>query len=148
MLRLARVLAFAAVACASIAAACSSSSNDAPACVANLSLDCKPIYDPPVYQTIFDKTFHPTCASGTGTCHTSDAAKGGLVFEDADTAYALLLGQQDGRKRVIPHDPACSLLMERLESTDPSFHMPRGPNSLLPSELCAIAQWIAAGAAR
>jgi hypothetical protein len=99
------------------------------------------------YTTIFDKTFHPTCAAGKGTCHTADAAKGGLVFENADDAYALLLGTKDGRKRVVPGDPACSLVMERLSSSDPSFHMPPGA-SLLPAETCAIAQWIAQGAKR
>jgi hypothetical protein len=144
-----RLLLVAAVAAAVVAiVACGPSEPPAPACVANLSLACQPIYDPPVYQTIFDKTFHPTCASGSGTCHTSDAKMGGLVFEDADAAYALLLGQTDGRKRVIPYDPSCSLIMERLESTDPTFHMPPGDTSLLPSELCAIAQWIANGAQR
>jgi hypothetical protein len=118
-----------------------------PACVTGLSLDCKPLYDPPLYQTLFDKTFHPTCAAGRGTCHTADAAKGGLVFESADDAYALLLGTKDGRKRVLPGDPACSLLMERLSSSDPSFHMPPGA-SLLSAETCAIAQWIGQGARR
>ncbi len=130
-------------------ASCTSHTDPAPlACVSGLSLACKPLYDPPVYQTIFDKTLHPTCATGTGTCHTSDAAMGGLVFQDADAAYALLLGTTDGKKRVLPGDAACSLLMIRIDSTDPNVHMPRGPNSLLDAEKCAIAQWIAAGAKR
>jgi hypothetical protein len=137
-----------AVAAALAIAACTSHDPAPLPCVANLSLDCKPLYDPPVYQTIFDKTFHPTCASGSGTCHTSDSAKGGLVFENADAAYALLLGTTDGRKRVIPNDPSCSLVMIRVDSTDPTIHMPPGTTSLLDSERCAIAQWIAAGAKR
>jgi hypothetical protein len=129
----------------------SCSSNDPPAqpaCVTGLSLDCKPLYEPPTYQAIFDHTFHPTCAAGSGTCHTADAAKAGLVFADADHAYALLLGTDGGRPRVVPGDPACSLIMERLDSTDPSFHMPPGSISLSAAELCAIAQWIAQGAKR
>jgi hypothetical protein len=130
------------------AIACTSSDGDPLACVKNLSLDCKPLYDPPVYQTIFDKTFHPTCATGTGTCHTSDAAKGGLVFENADTAYGLLVGTIDGRKRVLAGDPACSLVVIRLESSNASVHMPPGPSFLPAAERCAIEQWIAAGAAR
>jgi len=117
-----------------------------PACVTGLSLDCQPLYDP-TYQNIFDKTFHPTCAAGKGTCHTADAAKNGLVFENADDAYGLLLGTKDGRKRVVPGDPSCSLLMERLTSSDPSFHMPPGA-SILPAEQCAIAKWIQGGAKR
>ena len=143
-----RILLGAAITTVAIASCTSHSDPPPPACVTGLSLDCKPLYDPPVYQTIFDKTLRPTCATGTGTCHTSDAAMGGLVLQDADSAYALLLGTTDGRKRVVPGDPACSLLMIRIDSTDPNLHMPRGPNSLLDAEKCAIAQWIAAGAKR
>jgi len=135
---------------ATLAPACTTHSDapPAPACVSGLSLDCTPLYTPPVYQTIFDKTLHPTCATGTGTCHTADAAMGGLVFEDVNLSYEMLLGTYGNRPRVVPGNPACSLLMERLESTDPNFHMPKGPNSILPAESCAIAQWIANGAQR
>ena len=134
----------------SVVVGCSSGSSDPPppACVEGLSLACTPLYDPPIYSTLFDKTFKPTCAAGVGTCHTGDSAKGGLVFEDADTAYALLTGTRDGRKRVIAGDAACSLLVERLESTDPSFHMPPGNTGLSGAERCAIEQWIANGAKR
>jgi Planctomycete cytochrome C len=139
----------AALAAALSIASCTSSSAPAPlACVSGLALDCKPLYDPPIYQTIFDKTLHPTCATGSGTCHTSDGAKGGLVFENADAAYALLLGTTDGRKRVVAGDAACSLVMIRLSSTDPTVHMPPGSTFLPDAERCAIAQWIAAGAKR
>jgi len=130
-------------------AACSSSGGDGPsgpACVTPMSLECKPLYDPPSYQNIFQQTFQKSCAVGVGTCHTSDGAKGGLVFADANTAYALLLGQQGGRQRVVPGNPGCSLLMERLQSTDPTFRMPLGDQPLLPAEVCAITQWIANGA--
>jgi len=123
------------------------SSETAPTCVDDLSLDCAPLYDPPTYQTIFERTLRPTCGSGRGTCHTSDAQKGGLVFEDADAAYGLLIGQ-DGHARVVPGDPACSVLMVRLESNSPSFRMPPGPEPLPAAERCAIAKWIADGAAR
>ncbi|WP_394841495.1 hypothetical protein LZC95_31025 [Pendulispora brunnea] len=122
-----------------------------PSCVQGLKLDCTPLYDPPDYPTLFEKTFKKTCASGVGTCHTSDAAKGGLVFEDADTAYAQLLGTAPGaagRKRVIPRDPACSLLVEKLESTEPSVRMPPSSSGLPAAERCAIERWIANGAAR
>ena len=77
--------------------ACSSPSNK-PAvttCVEGLRTDCSPLYDPPTYSTIFEKILHPTCAQGMGTCHTADAAMGGLVFEDEDDAYARLLGEAD-----------------------------------------------------
>jgi hypothetical protein len=73
---------------------------------------------------------------------------GGLVFEDADASYALLLGETDGKRRVVPGDPGCSLLLERLTSDDPNVHMPPGPTSILPGEQCDIVQWISAGAKR
>jgi len=117
-------------------------------CVANLALDCRPLYDPPIYATIFDKILHPTCAQGVGTCHTADAGKGGLIFEEADQAYALLLGTGGGRARVTPGDPGCSLLVQRLEAKEATFRMPPGPEPLLESERCDIVQWIAEGAPR
>jgi hypothetical protein len=133
-------------------AACGNSSapgpDAGPACVTGLSADCKPLYDPPAYATIFSQILQPTCAQGVGTCHTGDAAKGGLIFQDADLAYSLLMGTVGGRARVIPGDPSCSLLLIRLESSDPTFRMPPGPTPLLESERCDIVQWIAQGAAR
>jgi hypothetical protein len=122
--------------------------NPIPQCVPNLNTNCAATYDPPTYQTIFDRILHPTCAAGIGTCHTADAAKGGLVFADADTAYALLLGTVGGRARVLPGDAHCSLIVERLASSDPSFHMPPGPNSIPPGDQCTIVRWIQAGAQR
>ncbi len=126
---------------------CSSPEPAALSCVANLLTDCNPLYDPPLYSTIFSKILQPTCASGTGTCHTSDAAMGGLVMEDADDAYARLLGDI-GHPRVLPFDPACSLIVIRLEAHDPNVRMPPGPTPLLASERCDVIQWIAAGASR
>jgi hypothetical protein len=124
------------------------SSGGEPPCVQGLSVDCKAQYDPATFDTIFTKILKPTCASGTGTCHTSDAAMGGLVFEDPDRAHAMLLGSDGSRARVLPGDPACSLLMKRLSSTDPSYRMPRGPTPLTAGEQCTITKWIAAGGAR
>ena len=129
--------------------ACSSDdSTQAPACVQNLSTQCAALYDPQTYQTIYDKILHPTCATGNGTCHTSDGAKGGLVFENVDTAYALLLGTSGGKVRVVPGNPACSLIVEKLESGDPTYRMPPGSEPLLAGERCTIEKWIAQGAKR
>ena len=114
----------------------------------NLPATCAATYDPPIYQTIYDSILHPTCASGTGTCHTADAAKGGLVFENADDAYGLLVGTGGGKARVVPGDPACSEIVERLASTDPNFHMPPGPNSIPAGDQCTIIKWIQSGAKR
>ena len=87
-----------------------------PPCV---TLNTQPtLHDPPTYSTIFSKIFQPSCAIGTGTCHTSDARKLGLYFEDPAQAYQLLLGKTDGRARVLPDDPGCSILAKRILSKD------------------------------
>ena len=117
-------------------------------CVSGLRTDCSLLYDPPVFSTIFDKILHPTCAQGMGTCHTADAAMGNLVMEEADDTYARLLGQLDGRVRVKPGDPSCSLLVERLEASSSDVRMPPGPTPLDAGARCDIVQWIANGAAR
>ncbi len=129
--------------------ACASPPNQSQTeCVSGLRTDCSPLYDPPVFTTIFTKILQPTCAQGMGTCHTSDAAMGGLVMEDIDDTYARLLGQVDGRARVNPGDPSCSLLVERLEANSPDVRMPPGPTPLDAAARCDIVQWIAMGAAR
>jgi hypothetical protein len=115
------------------------------ACVEGLSTSCQPLY-PPTFHDLFTRTLVPTCAQ-PGVCHAADAARGGLVFEDEDAAYADLLGQRDGRIRVKAKDPACSPLVERIESTDPAMVMPPG-KPLDPALACSFVLWIANGAAR
>ncbi len=132
-----------------LATACGSPEKPAATtCVEGLRTDCSPLYAPATYSTIFEKILHPTCAQGMGTCHTTDAGMGGLVFEDADDAYARLLGDADGRARVAAGDPACSLLVERLEAKDQQVRMPPGPTPLSEAARCDIVQWISEGAAR
>ena len=131
-----------------VLAGCGGKHADTPACVTNLPKDCPLLYDPPTYATIYDKILHPTCAEGIASCHTADGAKGGLVFENADDAYALLLGMRDGRARVLPNDPSCSLIVIKTWSTDPNFRMPPGNMALPMPEFCDIEQWIAQGAQR
>jgi hypothetical protein len=110
-----------------------------------LKTDCMPLYDPPTYPTIYAKIFQPTCATGIGTCHTADSRKAGLYFQDASQAYQLLIGMADGRARVLPNNPGCSILAERLFSSDPAKRMPPG-GGLSDAQLCDIAKWLAAGA--
>lgn len=117
-------------------------------CVEGLTAECSPLYTPPDFSTLYTKILHPTCASGETTCHSEHGAKHGLVFEDEDESYGLLLGQLDGRKRVLPGDPGCSILMERLEVNDASLRMPPGPTPLSAGERCDFVQWIVNGAPR
>jgi len=117
-------------------------------CVEGLTAECSPLYTPPEFTTLYTNILHPTCASGDTTCHSRGGAKHGLVFEDEDESYGLLLGELDGRKRVLPGDPGCSILMERLEVNDTSLRMPPGPTPLSAGERCDFVQWIMNGAPR
>jgi hypothetical protein len=116
-----------------------------PPCVDNLNVDCTQVaWSPPLYSTIYEKIIQPQCTIGS-SCHSADAAMGGLALANADDAYDALLGLKGGTKRVIPNDPKCSPLMVRLESHDPNYVMPRG-SRLLEVELCDFVQWIKLGA--
>ena len=119
-----------------------------PSCVTDVVADCAPQYSPPTFAVVFEKILRPTCASGKGTCHTADAAKGGLVFEEPDVAHGLLLGKRDGRARVAAGDPACSLLVRRLRALDSRERMPPGPTGLSAGEICTVTRWIGDGAQR
>jgi hypothetical protein len=134
--------AFSLAAAALIASGCS----DGDVCLTSVDTACAPLYAP-TFDQLFTRTLQPTCAQAGGSCHASAGAMGGLVFEDADASYALLLGRTDGRARVVPGDPACSVLIERLESTDPDRIMPRG-SALPDGERCAFVQWVHNGAKR
>lgn len=127
---------------------CSSGdSNAKPAlsCVTDLDLSCAPLYTPD-FDHLFTNTLHPTCAQ-PGVCHAADSGRAGLVYEDPDTAYALLLGENAGHPRVVPGDPSCSPIVERIESPDPSVQMPPG-KPLSDAERCVFVRWIAEGAKR
>jgi hypothetical protein len=104
--------------------------------------ECAPQY-PPTFDRIRANTLLLSCAIGTG-CHGVHAPTPLLSLSgDEEGAYAALLGHA----LVIPGDPECSPLIQRLESSDASFRMPRG-GELPASERCAIVQWIADGANR
>jgi hypothetical protein len=131
-------------------AACSSDPAPEPglACVQGLSATCSPLYPSSDFTTLYTKILHPSCATGGSTCHTKSGSKGGLVFEDEEQSFGLLLGDIDGRPRVLPGDPGCSILMERLEVESATLRMPPGPTPLTAGERCNFVQWIANGAPR
>jgi hypothetical protein len=137
-----------------LAAACGDDAADVaddgavPGCLDPLPLDCEPTFAP-TFAAFYRNQIRTTCgASSTGTsCHAGPDGQLGLVLADEDSAYDYLLGEVDGRARVIPGDPECSILVQRLESSDPDFVMPVGM-PLLAGERCAVRQWIANGAER
>lgn len=124
---------------------------DGGACLTDLPPNCETAINP-TYDEIYDKIISGRCAGGgTGTaCHGREGMQGKLGLYNADVAYDALLGKDaTQRARVIPKDPSCSILMERLESKDPKFRMPLGESAPLSSGLrCAIQLWIDAGALR
>jgi hypothetical protein len=149
VLRLVSSLLWAAVgaACHSAEPMSAKADQDAGACLASLSLDCSLAIEP-TYPAIFDNLLLKTCGSPTtGTsCHGPNGLKGGLVLSDMNRAYDYLLGHVDGRARVLPNDPKCSIIELRLESSDPKFRMPPSDMPLSEGLRCAVRQWIQNGA--
>lgn len=81
----------------------------------------------------------PSCA--TASCHSAEAAIAGLAFDDADDAYAQLLGD----RYVIAGDAASPLLL-LLRATERDRMPPDAPLPLADIEL--VETWITAGAPR
>ncbi len=120
--------------------------DDAPLECVEVSAQCDPLYAPE-FDQIFVRTLQPKCALEGGSCHSIEGAKAGLIFEDADTTYDLLLGLTDGDQRVIPFDINCSILSSRISTSRSSLLMPPG-SPLSAAERCVIIQWINNGAER
>ena len=132
-----------AAACGAVGFACS---GEAELPCAQASADCTPLY-PPTFDDVFTRTLQPTCTGQIeGGCHSASGNKGGLIFEDIDTSYDLLVGKRDGRARVDPNDINCSILVARIEHRG-QFVMPPG-RPLSAQERCSIIQWVANGAQR
>jgi hypothetical protein len=117
-----------------------------PACTA-VDVSCAPGYVP-TFDNVYTNTIVPKC-SMTSSCHSTAGHQGGLSLADGeDAAYAALLATSTidpSRKRVVPGDPACSLLIVRTASPGTSYQMPKG-DPLSEQESCALVQWVAAGA--
>jgi len=115
-------------------------------CIDPVSRECDLAF-PATYDRFYDELLGSTCAAGGASCHGPDGAMGGLVLADREMAHDYLLGNVDGRARVVPGDPECSPLVARIESDDPEFQMP--PLAKLTAEQrCSIIQWIDMGAER
>jgi cytochrome c551/c552 len=126
-------------------AGCSNPPPDPPPGLTCVTLDtnCQALHDPVTYSTIFSTTFHPTCA--VTSCHAPPSPQAGLSFEDSAQAYQLLLGTMGGKARVLPDNPGCSLLAERILAKEPSLRMPPGAG-LSDAQICDVVKWLVAGA--
>jgi hypothetical protein len=116
-------------------------------CLEDVELDCGPAFQP-TFESLWENELSTCGASSTGSsCHGPDGGQAGLYLTDIDEAYDLLLDPPDTSPRVLPGDPECSPLIQRIESDDASFVMPPG-TPLSESVRCAIRQWVANGAER
>ena len=103
---------------------------------------CTPLYEP-TYDNVYAITLSQKCGV-SNACHAGARPQAGMDLSDHDGAFDALLDPD--RHRVLPGDPRCSEVVERIEN-DGDFQMPPG-DPLDPSERCAIAKWIAAGASK
>ncbi|HTU63848.1 MAG TPA: hypothetical protein VMF89_35530, partial [Polyangiales bacterium] len=134
--------------CATFCGCAASATEAQQSCVEALDLQCAPAYAPS-FEGIYTNLLSKSCgAPGTGNvCHSAEGLKGGLDLSDIERSYNSLLGTGGGAARVLPGDPTCSVLVARLESTDPATRMPVG-STLSVGERCVVRKWIADGAAR
>lgn len=100
------------------------------------------------FASIHRSLFARRCGTTGVACHGPEGRNGDLVLSDPDTAYKALLGQDGTNARVTPGDPACSLLLQRLESDDPEKRMPLLEDKLSEGMRCAVRTWIEGGAVR
>ncbi|MDF2693423.1 MAG: hypothetical protein K0S65_1806 [Labilithrix sp.] len=114
----------------------------APVCIdAGVDESCTPAYEP-TYDALYANTFQRSCAASGVSCHASTGKQGGVDFSDAEAAYASLT-----KSKLVPGDPACSVLAQRIVSTNGQTRMPPG-RSLSAGEQCAVLKWIKDGARR
>ena len=114
---------------------------DDEACVPEETLPtCAALYAP-TFAEIHARTLARSCAIDGPSCHSAEGARGGLILETAEAAYAGLV--ESGR--VQPGAPGCSELVARIDAVRASIVMPPG-RPLSEPERCAIRLWIANGA--
>jgi hypothetical protein len=115
-------------------------------CLMQLDAECEPAFEP-TFDELYTRQIAPRCALGGGACHGSEEGQAGLSMMTADRAYDELLGLSGDRARVVPGNPECSVVMQRVESMDDDFVMPVKMR-MSPGQRCAMQRWIANGAER
>lgn len=118
------------------------------ACVRDLDEDCEPTI-PVTFDSLYTNIVQVRCgvSGDMPSCHSAKSKQGGLDLSTPARAYDNLVGKQkDDRGRVLPGDPECSTLMERVEADDDTVRMPLNEERLPSGWRCAIQRWIAEGA--
>ena len=125
--------------------------------------NCSPLYEAE-FDAVYEQTLVRSCGIGGGSCHSAEGEQAGVMFANADDSWDTLLSDSESSDDsdhhdhdhdhdhvdgalVIPGNASCSPLIQILRSDDPAVLMPPG-NPLSEEEICAIEQWIDAGAAR
>lgn len=117
-------------------------SNDEPPACTTVDTTCAPLYEP-TFANVYANTLRMDCGGERSACHSATGQAGGVSFADEDAAYAALVT----RGRVTPADPACSELIVRAHDVGTDYQMPPG-DPLDDAEVCALIQWVQAGALR
>ena len=116
-----------------------------PACI-TVDTTCAPGYTPD-FDHVYGNTISPTCAQ-SASCHSATGHTGNLDMSTEALAYNALLANSSidpSRKRVVPGDASCSLLIVRTDSPGADYQMPKGEPLSAP-ERCALVQWVKCGA--
>ena len=123
-----------------IALGCNGGDDDDDFPCVNADASCAPLYTPD-FDEIYTRTLEPKCGLPGSSCHSTEAAQGGLVLDEIDTAY-------DGlSSRLNTDDVGCSLVLRRMGAAKVSEAMPPG-DPLSDAEQCVFVHWIDAGAPR
>lgn len=100
------------------------------------------------FATLHRSLFSQRCGTSGNACHGEAGRRADLVLAEPDKAYSALMGTDGTHARVVPGDPACSLLVQLLESDDPGKRMPYMESKLTEGFRCAVRKWIEDGAMR
>ncbi|MDB5307329.1 MAG: Planctomycete cytochrome [Gemmataceae bacterium] len=90
----------------------------------------------------FDRDVKPIFAARCSSCHGPDKQRGGLRLDRKTDAFA----GGDSGAALIPGKPGESLLLKRVESTDPALRMPPKGDPLTAAEQAALRAWVEQGA--
>jgi hypothetical protein len=109
----------------------------APACAEAVIPDCSgtPVLD---FATLESTVLRPSCVVMTA-CHSTLEHEGDLILDDPSIAY------DQFSRFVTPGDAHCSVVGERLTTTNVTRRMPPA-GGLSDERRCAILAWIEAGA--
>ena len=115
------------------------------ALLGSLSLAAAPAPEPgEAHVAFFETKIRPLLADRCYSCHSAETKPaGGLRVDDRN---GLLIGGDTGAA-IVAGDPAKSLLLQRIRSTDAKQHMPKEGEPLTEAEIADLATWIKDGVA-